>query len=98
MLIPNTTIVFFSTFSLKIPKRTIFSSNLRAFIFAGIFLKLTIQNYTNKAFLVPKLKLLVLHDLPFHKFGVADSKYNFLKKDFSLKILRKEHFLCPGLD
>ena len=47
------------------------------FVFAQNF-KLTTQNYTNKAFLVPKLKLFVLYDLPFHKFEGADSKYKNL--------------------
>ena len=33
-------------------------------------MKFTTQNYAKKAFLVPKLKLFVLDDLPFHKFEV----------------------------
>ena len=57
--------------------------NLRIFIFAWNFFRLTTQNYTNKAFLVPKLKRFVLYDLPFHKFEGADSKYN----NFIFKIL-----------
>ena len=67
--------------SLKIPKRTFLISNLRIFIFARNFFKLSTQNYTNKAFLVPKLKMNVL--IPIIR--------NFFK-DFSLKISRKEHF------
>ena len=38
-------------------------------------MKFTTQNYAKKAFLVPKLKPLVLNDLPFHKFEGVDSKY-----------------------
>ena len=63
---------FFLVFSLKIPKRILLVSNLRIFIFARNFFKLTTQNYTNKAFLVPKLKLFVLHNLFFHKIEGAD--------------------------
>ena len=66
---------FFPILSLKIPKRTILVSNLRGFIFARNFLKLSSQNNTNKAFLVPKLKLFVLHHFPFHKFEGTDSNY-----------------------
>ena len=66
---------FFPILSLKIPKRIILVSNLRVFIFAQNFLKLSSQNNTNKAFLVPKLKLFVLHHFPFHKFEGTDSNY-----------------------
>ena len=54
---------------------TFLVSNLKIFIFARNFFKLTTLNYTNKAFLVPKLKLFVLHDLPFQKIEGADFKY-----------------------
>ena len=67
--------------------------NLRIFIFARNFFKLATQNYTNKAFLVPKLKLFVLHELSFQKSQGTDSNYKNFVKDFSLKILRKENFL-----
>ena len=50
----------FPIFSLKKPRRTFFLSSLRIFIFARNFLKLTTQNYTNKAFSVPNLKLFAL--------------------------------------
>ena len=50
----------------------IFSLKLRTFIFVRIFFKLKTQNYTNKVFLVPKLKLFVLNDLPFHKFDSSN--------------------------
>ena len=77
----------FSIFSLKIPKRIFLVSNLRSFIFARNFYKISTQNYTNKASLVPKMILFVLHDLPFHKSEGTDTKYkNFL-------ISRKELFL-----
>ena len=68
---------FFPILSLKVPKRTFLVSNLRVFIFAQNFFKRSTQNYTNKAFLVPKLKLFVLYGLPFYKSGGTDS--NFLK-------------------
>ena len=93
MLIPNIAIVF-SNFQSKILKRTILVSNLRISIFTRNFFKLTTQNYTTNTFLAPKLKLFVLHDLPFCKSEGTHSKYDFFFKDFSLKISRKEHF-CP---
>ena len=68
-------------------------SNLRTFIFAGNFFKLSIQNYTKKAFLIPKSKRFVLHDLPFHKSEDTNSNYKNFFQDFSLKISRKVHFL-----
>ena len=80
--------------SLKIPKRTFLISNLRILIFARNFFKLSTQNYTNKAILVPKLKPFVSHELPLHKSEGTDSNHKNLFKDFSLKISRKEHF-CP---
>ena len=67
VLIPNIAISF-SYFHLKIPKRTFLVSNLRIYIFRRNFFKLTTQNYRNKACLVPKSKLFVLHDLYCHKF------------------------------
>ena len=85
---------FLSIFILKMAKRIFFSSNLRTFIFARNCFKLTTQNYTNKAFLIPKLKLFMLHNSPFHNFVGADSKFFFLV--FSLKIKKKEHFFCPN--
>ena len=96
VLISNITIVF-SNFSLKIPKRTFLVSNLRIFIFAQNFLKLSIQIYTNKAFLVPKLKLFILQEWPSHKSESTDSNYNNFFKDLSLKLSRKEHFFVPNL-
>ena len=84
---------FFLIVSLKTPKRTFLVSNLRIFIFAQNFFKLSTQNYTNKAFLVPKLKLFVMHDLPFHKSEGTDFNYKNFFKDFSLKISRKNYFL-----
>ena len=56
-------------------KRTFLVSKLRIFIFARNGFQLTTQSYGNKAFLVPKLKLFVLNDLPFHKLEGAHSKY-----------------------
>ena len=58
------------TCSPKYPKgqKDIFGTNLIIFIFAWNIIKFTTQNYTNKAFLIPKLKLFLLDDLPFHKF------------------------------
>ena len=76
------------------PKRTFLVSNLRIFIFAQNVFKLSAQNYTNKAFLVPKLKLFVMHDLPFHKFKGTDFNYKNFFKNVSLKISRKNDF-CP---
>ena len=59
---------------------SILNPKIRIFIFARNVFKLTTQNYTNKALLVPKLKLFMLNDLPFHKCEGADSKNkNFLK-------------------
>ena len=66
---------FFPILSLKISKRTCLVSNSRIFIFARKFFKLSNKNYTNKAFLVPKLKLFVLRDSPFHKPEGTDSNY-----------------------
>ena len=59
---------FFPILSLKIPKRIFLVSNLRVFVFAQKFFILSTQNYTNKAFLVPELKL-------FHKSEGTDSNY-----------------------
>ena len=84
---------FFPIFCLKVPKRTFLVSNLRIFIFAQNVLKLSTQNSTNKALLVPKLKLFILQDLPSHKSESTDSNYNNFFKDLSLKLSRKEHFL-----
>ena len=84
---------FFPIFSLKITKRTFLVSSLRIFIFARNLFKLVTQNDRNKAFLVPKLKLFVLHDLSFHKLEGADSNYMNFQKDFSLKMSTKEHIL-----
>ena len=84
---------FFPIFSLKVPKRTVLVSNLRIFIFAQNFLKLSTQNYTNKLFLVPKLKLFILQDLLSHKSESTDSNYHNFFKDLSLKLSRKQHFL-----
>ena len=67
LLISNIAIAF-SNFHLKIPKRTFLVSNLRIYIFRRNFFKLRTQNYGNKACLVPKSKLFMLHDLSFHKF------------------------------
>ena len=67
--------LFFPSFSLKISKRTFLASNWRIFIFSRNVFKLSTQNYANRAFLVPKLKHFVLHDLPFHKFEGTDSRY-----------------------
>ena len=39
----------------------------------------------------------VLHDLSFHMFEGADSKYKDFFKDFLLKVLRKEQFFVPNL-
>ena len=72
---------------------TFLVSNSRIFIFARNFFKLSTENYTSKAFLVPKLKLFVLHELSFQKSQGTDSNYKNFVKDFSLKILGKEHFL-----
>ena len=73
VLIPNIATIFSPILSLKIPKETFLVSNLRIFIFAQNIRKRSNQNYINKSFLVPKLKLFVLHDLPFHKSEVTDS-------------------------
>ena len=87
------TFTCFSKLSLKITKRTFLVLNLRIFIFARNFLKLSTQNYTNKAFFVSKLRPFVFHYLPFHKSEGTDSNYKDFFKDFSLKISTKEHFL-----
>ena len=80
VLIPNITIVFFPIFSLKIPKKAFLVSNITIFVFTQKFFKLLFQNYTNKAFLIPKLKLFALRDFLFHKSESTDSNYqNFLK-------------------
>ena len=69
---------FINFYSKNTQKDIFFSSNLRTFIFARNFFKLATQNYTNKAFLIPKLKLFMLHDSPFHNFVGADPKYIFV--------------------
>ena len=58
--------------------------------------KITTQNYTNKAFIVPKFKRFVLHDLPFYKFQGADSKYNFFLRVWSENV-EKRDFFVPNL-
>ena len=71
---------FFPIFSLKIPKKAFLVSNITIFVFTQKFFKLLFQNYTNKAFLIPKLKLFALRDCLFHKSESTDSNYqNFLK-------------------
>ena len=57
------------------------------------FLNLQFKITEIRQFLVPKLNLVVLHDLPFRKFEGAHSKYKHFFKDFGLKISRKEHIL-----
>ena len=85
---------FLSIFNLKISKRTILVSNFTIFIFARSLFKLTTENYTNKAFLVPKLKLFVLHDLPSHKIEDANFKYkNFFK--ILIWQYREKKIFCP---
>ena len=88
-------------FCLKIPKRTFLVTNLRIFVFARNIFKLTTQNYTNKAFLVPKLKLFVLNDLPFHKFEPSGIRIPnvriFLVYDFSLWYRKKEYFFVSNI-
>ena len=84
---------FLSIFILKMAKRIFFSSNLRTFIFARNCFKLTTQNYTNKAFLIPKLKVFMLHNSPFHNFVGADSQFFFFS--FQSENKRKEHFFVP---
>ena len=88
--------LFFPILSLKMPKSTFLVSNLRIFIFAQNFFKLSTQKYTNKAFLVPKLKLFVVYGLPFHKSEGTNFTYKNFFKAFSLKISRKEHFLSQN--
>ena len=85
---------FVPIFSLKIPKSTFFVSNLRIFIFARNFFKLTTQNYTNKAFFVSKLKLFMLHELPFHKFEGTNSKY---KIKYTSKNIEKRGFFLSQI-
>ena len=88
------------TFCLKIPKRTFLVTNLRIFVFARNFFKLTTQNYTNKAFLVPKLKLFVLNDLPFSKFEPSNIRIRNIRiflKDFSLWYRKKEYFFVSNI-
>ena len=93
--IPNVTIIF-SSFSSKDTQQDIFGLKFKDFfVFAQNF-KLTTQYYTNKVFLVPKLKLFVLYNFPFYKFECADFKYENLFEDFNLKISRKEHFLSQS--
>ena len=79
MLIPNITIKFYNFLS-KNAQKDIFGLKFKDFFFVRNLFKLTTQNYWNKAFLVPKLKLFVLYGLSFHKFEGAHSIYkNFLK-------------------
>ena len=85
--------LFFPVLNLKISKRAFLASNIRISIFPRNILKLSTQDYTHKAFLVPKLKLFVSHNLSFLKSEGTYSNYKNLFKDFSLKISWREHFL-----
>ena len=91
MLIPHVTIVFFQFLVLKYPKGHFWSQSYRFFFFARNVFKTVTHIYKNKAFLVPILKLFVLHILPFHKSGVADPKFFcfFFKKRFWSKNIEK---------
>ena len=79
VLIPNITTVFSNSYS-KNTQNDIFGLKFKDFYFFTKLFKLSTQSYTNKAFFFPKLKLFVLHELPFHKSQDTDSNYrNFLK-------------------
>ena len=79
VMIPDITIIFSNAQS-KSTQKDIFDLEFKEFYFCTKLFKLSTQNYTNKAFLVPKLKLFTLHDLPFIKSEDTYSNYKYFLK------------------
>ena len=81
---------FFSNFQSKNTQKDIFGVKFK-FFFARNFLKLVTQNYINKAFFVPKLKLFYTTCL-FTRLRILIPNIRAFYSDLSLTIDRQYHF------